>query len=100
MDYRVERAGNKSTLYMEGQITASDRKNLDLILREVFVSGVDEVVIDMTELAYIDSIGLGLLIVIRDQAETTSCKVCIVGMQGKVKEILEMASIDRLFEIK
>jgi len=53
----------------------------------------------MKNLAYMDSVGLGMMITLRDEAEKKGITASISNPSGDVKDLLEMACFDRLFSI-
>jgi anti-anti-sigma factor len=59
-----------------------------------------EVKIDMSQVEYIDSSALGMLLMLRDKAKRHSKSVTLVGAQGMVKDIITTAQFDKLFSIR
>ncbi len=49
---------------------------------------------------YIDSAGLGMLLLARERASVRSGQVQLVGVQGRVSEVLRLAHFERLFPIE
>lgn len=67
-----------------------------------FSSIEDEVtlyVINFKYVKYIDSSGLGLLLKLKEYAERHKAQVILTEVTGYVKEVLEMANYDKLFEM-
>jgi len=99
MDKQVEKSGDKTVISLSGQLIETDRLEFSGMISNVFASGAKDIELNMAGLSYMDSIGLGLLVTLRDEAEKNDAVVRITGPQGKVKELLEMARFDILFEI-
>ena len=55
--------------------------------------------IDLSEVDYIDSSGLGTLLAIQKRARKNEGGVVIKGMHGLVKEVFELTRMEQLFEI-
>ena len=57
-------------------------------------------VIDLTECCYIESSGLGMLLILKEHAEKTHAKVKIITKQTPVEDILKVANFHEIFEIE
>lgn len=62
--------------------------------------GVTEVVADLAELEYMDSAGLGFLLMLLKAAEGKGASVTLTGVGGAVAEHLELARFNLLFPIE
>jgi len=60
---------------------------------------VDEYQIDLENAEHIDSSALGLLLVLRERANSSSSIISIVNANKRLKRILSMAKFDHLFSI-
>ncbi|MBT4890062.1 MAG: STAS domain-containing protein [Rhodospirillales bacterium] len=100
MDKSVEKNGNNAVIKIAGQLISSDRSEFEETISDVFASGVKNLDFNMTEMTYMDSVGLGMLVTLRDEAEKNDAVVVLVEPQGNVKMLLEMARFDILFEIR
>lgn len=61
---------------------------------------VKQIVIDCGGLDYLDSAALGILLVLNDRAKERGQSVSIRNAHGVVREILDVAHFDRMFEIE
>lgn len=61
--------------------------------------GVDIVNVDMAAVDYIDSATLGMFLITREAAEAKNARVRILNCRIVVKQILEIASFQKLFDI-
>lgn len=61
--------------------------------------GYKNFLIDMKELTYIDSAGLGVILGIHKKAFNIGGKIIIKDIQGSVKEIFELTRLTKVFEI-
>lgn len=55
--------------------------------------------IDCSNLTFIDSLGLGLLLVLREKATERNMKVSLSGVMERIRKILWIANFQNLFEI-
>ena len=57
-------------------------------------------VIDLKDTEYIDSSALGMLLLLREYAGGDNAKIKIINCRKEVQEILQIASFDKLFDVK
>jgi anti-anti-sigma factor len=57
-----------------------------------------EVVLDFTQVEYLDSSALGMMVLLQKKFSTSNKKVKIKGARGATDEILKMANMPKLFE--
>ena len=57
------------------------------------------VVVDLTDVTYIDSSGLAVLIVGMQQVKEYGGKFALAGLQESVRPIFEIARLDQVFQI-
>ena len=57
-------------------------------------------IIDLAELDYIDSSGLGTLVAIQKRALQNGGRVIIKGLNGLVKDMFELTRLTKVFEIQ
>lgn len=60
---------------------------------------VKTVALNFKAVEYLDSAALGMLLMLRERAEKLNKKVVLVECQGTVRQLLEVAHFDRLFEL-
>lgn len=66
---------------------------------QLVVSGINEVVVDLSGAEYLDSSALGMLLVLRDKVASIKASVSIMGAKAEVKKILAIANFDKLFAL-
>ncbi|MGM0450916.1 MAG: STAS domain-containing protein [Pseudomonadota bacterium] len=59
--------------------------------------GVQQIVLDLGKLDYLDSAALGTLLLLREKAQDRNIEIVIKGATGVVQEILEIAHFQRMF---
>ncbi|MEY2632523.1 MAG: hypothetical protein RIR00_1177 [Pseudomonadota bacterium] len=60
---------------------------------------IREVVVDLSDVDYLDSSALGMLLMLRDKANTAGKSVALIGVKGSVKQVLDIANFAKLFSI-
>jgi HptB-dependent secretion and biofilm anti anti-sigma factor len=59
-----------------------------------------EIEINFEKVDYLDSSALGMLLLLREKVEASGKKIALSGLRGTVKQVLEIANFQRLFNIK
>ncbi|HNQ04936.1 MAG TPA: STAS domain-containing protein [Thiobacillaceae bacterium] len=57
-------------------------------------------VLDFTEVDYLDSSALGMLLLLREKADASEKQIVLSGLQGMVKQILDVANFGKLFIVQ
>jgi HptB-dependent secretion and biofilm anti anti-sigma factor len=89
-----------TTLHLNGRFDFSahrDFKNAhDGILK---TQGLKEVVVDLTQVEYMDSSALGMLLLLREKANISNIGVLLRSGEGFVQQILDVANFQNIFTI-
>lgn len=97
MNYKTEFTDGKTTVEVTGRFTFGDHSSFRKLIEEVHGHGSSTLVLDISGVDFIDSAGLGMLLLARDESEKTNTTVVLRGAQGQVKRMLEVARFDTLF---
>lgn len=62
-------------------------------------SGADIILIDLKEVTFIDSSGLGALVSALKTVRSAGGKLCICSINEQVRMLFELTSMDRVFEV-
>jgi len=73
------------------------RQCSDAVLAE---AGVKEVDVNFARVDYLDSSALGLLLLLKEKAEGQGKRIVLSGVQGTVKQILDIANFGKLFTLR
>ena len=55
--------------------------------------------VNFQKVDYLDSSALGMLLLLREKVESSGKSITLSGLQGTVKQVLEIANFQRLFKI-
>ena len=100
MQVTVTKNGNRAVLKLAGRV--------DLNTHHEFRTAVDPlsvdpdlavVTIDFSEVEYLDSSALGMLLMLRDKMGGAKKEVILSGVRGNVKQVLDIANFGKLFRI-
>ncbi len=59
-----------------------------------------EIVVNMEKVEYLDSSALGMLLLLREKANTSNRKLSLHNCKGIVQQVLEVANFNKLFTIR
>ncbi|UZQ53775.1 STAS domain-containing protein [Trichothermofontia sichuanensis B231] len=60
---------------------------------------VPAILVDLSQVVFVDSSGLGALVSCLKLARAAQCQLAICGLNDQVKMLLELTSMDRVFKI-
>ena len=87
----------RNVLPLSGEIDLNVSPEIAETFNELVRSRPPRVVVDLTQVTYIDSSGLAVLIVGMQQVKEYGGKFALVGLQSDVRSILETARLDQIF---
>jgi anti-anti-sigma factor len=67
-------------------------------VRDVLAKGAEILLIDMKEVNFIDSSGLGALVSAMQMARNANAKLFICSISAQVKMLFELTKMDRIFQ--
>ncbi len=85
---------------LSDRLTSSDLAEFRELLTQIRQSGCKSVVIDLSQLNWINSAGLGMLILTKETAEKADLDLVLRSPKGHVKSLLELGRFDKVFTIK
>ena len=65
------------------------------MLKSVAVDGVDQIVIDLSQVAFLDSAALGLLMISHRQVQAEKRTLSLAYPQPTVRQIIELANLHK-----
>jgi len=99
----TSRQGATVIVHVSGELdiatTSVLRDHLLDILREMYNGHrkIDEVVMELSRLSFIDAAGLGALVSIHDHARRNATPLLLAGISPQVKRLLLITGLDRHF---
>ncbi len=87
----------QNVLPLRGEIDLNVSPEIASTFTEIVRSRPPRVVVDLTDVTYIDSSGLAVLIVGMQQVKEYGGKFALAGVQNDVRSILETARLDQFF---
>lgn len=100
MDAQVMINESKAVLRLAGRFDFKAhrefRESVDSLLSQ---AGSRVLEVDLSDVSYLDSSALGMLLMLRDKAKSSSREVQLAGVKGSVRQVLDIANFSKLFTI-
>ncbi len=91
---------NRVTLILDGRLDASVASHIAKEVEPLFDYSDCEIVIDCSQLDYISSSGLRLLMIINQRCRANHCELYIMGLQERVQDVFQTTGFVNLFQFK
>jgi anti-sigma B factor antagonist len=100
MNIKTEHSEGVAVLYIrEDRLDANNSEELKGELRRLFDGGVKDLIIDLKDIHFIDSSGLGALVSGYKSASLIHGTLRLSGLQSQVKSMFELTRLHRVFDI-
>jgi anti-sigma B factor antagonist len=99
IEMTVESTAEVKIVRPQGEIDLSRSPSLRQQLTEIQSSSPKRLIIDLTDVPYMDSSGVATLVESMQQARRTGSTLVLCGLQDKVRSIFEIARLETVFTI-
>lgn len=82
-----------------GLLTGNNAKQLRYQIDDLVTTGVNIILVNLQNVEFIDSSGLGALIAAQRIAKTANCQFFLCSVNEQVKMLFDLNRMDRFFEI-
>jgi anti-sigma B factor antagonist len=96
---RVSQNGTECEAHLEGELDASTSEQLRAELLALIDGGCRSLVIDMSQLALIDSTGLGVLVGVLKRALQHGGEMTLKAPARSARRVFDITGLDRVFTI-
>ncbi|MGF1461547.1 MAG: STAS domain-containing protein [Leptolyngbyaceae cyanobacterium] len=80
---------------LDGTKAEAFRQEVDAALED----GVETLLIDLKDISFVDSSGLGILVVVLKKVRSCNKEMYVCSINDQVKMLFELTSMDRVFEV-
>jgi HptB-dependent secretion and biofilm anti anti-sigma factor len=98
--FDVNLSENDSVATLSGQLTFSDHGTFRDMARHLVASPSGRLVIELGGLDFIDSAGLGMLLLLREEASAAQRAVALRNAKGQVNRMFAVSRFDTLFVVE
>ena len=92
----TEETATETIFRWTGRITSSTSPLMQSTVRKV-IPEKKTIVLDLSKVSYMDSSGLGALVGLWVSAQKAGCELKLISLSQRVKELLHLTSLDKVF---
>ncbi|MBL4613039.1 MAG: STAS domain-containing protein [Emcibacter sp.] len=100
MKYQIDVQDDKCEAKLSEKITFSDLNGFREIIKQMLDSHAENNIVDFSDVDFIDSAGLGMLLLTRNEIAKTDSRLTLKAPQGQVQRMFNVARFDRMFHIE
>ena len=100
MNTRIEEIDGKYLATLEGEMDTAAALEAEEVLKPIYNSEGKDVIIDCTNLEYIASSGLRILLSILKGAKANGSKVVMRGMNDDIKNVFKLTGFISIFDFE
>jgi anti-anti-sigma factor len=89
----AERTGRKARLVLGGELDMAARFKAEQALDELLSQPLDQLVVDLGEVTFVDSTGMGMMLEIHDRARSEGFKLRLLRGPDEVQRVFELAGV-------
>ena len=97
MDYQIQSTATGLTVTLSGRLTFTENAQFRAMLMQLQEHSTTAVTLDLGEVEFIDSAGLGMLLYTRDTLHQRQGVVSLSAARGQVGRMLELSRMQDLF---
>ncbi len=99
MEIIKEKNGNALILHLSGKLAIKEAQTLDQVVRSE-LSGITDLTLDMTEVPYISSAGLRVLIIAQNMMDEVGGTLTITHVSEMVGSVLQLTGFSDFMRIE
>ena len=99
MTIAIEPTDKAHIIALEGQVNSSNAATVETEVLAVVNQGAKNVLLNMTELSYISSAGLRVVLVLAKRLKQAGGKLVIYGMQPHVREVFDISGFMAILNV-
>lgn len=100
LQFEIAAEENVLIILLKGKIISeSDTSELEQEFGKLLNQNLNKVILDLSELTHINSTGIGMMIKMLTKSRILGGDLVILGLQGNVAKIFDIAKLDEVFTI-
>jgi HptB-dependent secretion and biofilm anti anti-sigma factor len=100
MDMTSHLAQGSYEVVMSGQFTFNDHPEFREVLNHIAMHGVQQIVLDLDRVTFVDSAALGMLLLAADEVQKHQKRLLVRNANGQVKKMFDMANFSTMFNLQ
>ncbi len=97
--FRTE-PGDRLVVHASGELDAESGSQLRTILSDAFAARPEAVVVDLTDLSFIDSVGLSVLVSAHQRGEADGIPLEIHSVPPACRRVFEITRLDEVLDLR
>lgn len=98
MDYSIDIKDRGARVILSGKLTYESNDAFQLVMKQLEEESIQRITIDLHRIEFVDSAGLGMLLLMKDRFKQTP--ISIVGAQDQVRKILILTKLNEVFSMQ
>jgi anti-anti-sigma factor len=94
---RTDKRADETIVYGSGRITVTTASLLQTTIRAA-IPGTKRILMDLTNVTYIDSTGIGAMVSVYLAASKAQCDFKVVNAQPRVRDLFDITKLRAIFE--
>jgi anti-anti-sigma factor len=90
---------NLQVIHPTGILDSTQTNQLRNEVNAVIDAGTKVILVDLKDVSFMDSSGLGVLVTALKTVRSAGGKLCVCSLNEQIKILFELTSMDRVFEI-
>ena len=86
----------EAVVRLRGRLTFNDHAKLRILIGEMGQNKLKRQVLDLSSLEFVDSAGIGMLLIAREEMDRAAKQFVLRGAVGQVKRVLTVAQIAKI----
>ena len=87
------------TLVFSGPFDFTVRKDFKIAFQEAQTEDTKHIILDLTDVSFIDCAAIGLVIQAKHEIETTEISLTVNAVPGRVFDVLKLLNLDEMFSV-
>ena len=102
LNVRVERDEGRENvrIFLRGELDVSTAPGLLVQLQQLHALGVSEIAVDMSELEFIDSTGLSLLVTMHKRARDEKARFVLISPSPQFLSVVQLTCLNDFFDFE
>ena len=100
MDYGIDVKEQEAVVQLKGRLTFNDHAKLRALIREMLQNKAKRQVLDLSGLESVDSAGIGMLLIAREEMANVDKQLVLRAATGQVKRVLTVAQLNKIVAIE
>ena len=90
---------NVKTVCPTGILDSTKADYFRQTINQLLAAEVDVILINLRDVTFVDSSGLGTLVVVLKQVRSLNRRLCLCSINDQVKMLFDLTSMDKVFEV-